>query len=64
MLTPLASGLPFSWSRYMFAAWPAFIVAAHLLVRRPALTRVIVALVLAALTLDRLVVWHQGSFIG
>jgi hypothetical protein len=63
-LTPLASGLPFSWSRYMLAAWPAAIVGAELLLRRPVLTRAVVLAMLAVVTVNRLSVWHDGLFIG
>jgi hypothetical protein len=64
LLAPLSSGLIFSWSRYMLAAWPALLVGAEVVERRPAATKVVLAVVCAVLTVDRVLAWHAGRFIG
>jgi hypothetical protein len=64
VLAPLSSGLIFSWSRYMLAAWPALLVGAELAERRPFVTKVILATLLVILSVNRIEVWHAGKFIG
>jgi hypothetical protein len=64
ILTPLASGLAFSWLRYMMAAWPLYLVAADWLQRRIRATWVVVGVTLAFTTWRVLVAWNDGSFIG
>jgi Gpi18-like mannosyltransferase len=64
VLAPLSSGLIFSWSRYMLIAWPALLVGAEVVERRPFVAKVIVATLLAILTVNRIGVWHAGTFIG
>jgi hypothetical protein len=64
VLAPLSSGLIFSWSRYMLAAWPALLVGAEVLQRRPFATKVAIATLLAILGVNRIDVWHDGRFIG
>jgi hypothetical protein len=64
VLAPLSSGLLFSWSRYMLVAWPALLVGAEVIDRRPPATRLAIAALLAILTVNRILVWHDGWFIG
>jgi hypothetical protein len=64
ILTPLASGLAFSWLRYLMVAWPLYFVAADWLRQRPRIVWVVVALGLAVLSAQRLVAWNNGYFIG
>jgi hypothetical protein len=64
VLAPLSSGLLFSWSRYMLAAWPALLVGAEVIERRPIPTKVALATLLVILTVNRILVWHDGWFIG
>jgi hypothetical protein len=64
ILAPLASGLAFSWLRYMSAAWPLYLVAADWLRRRPVPARVVVAVVLAGFSVNRIFIWSSGQFIG
>ena len=61
---PLVTGLLFSWSRYMLAAWPASIVAAEALKRRPRMTYVLLGSAMLFLSLHRVFDWHRGVFIG
>jgi hypothetical protein len=63
-LTPLATGLLFSWSRYMLAAWPACIIAAHELRRRPRATTILLGAAMLILSVHRVYDWHRGIFIG
>jgi hypothetical protein len=64
VLAPLSSGLIFSWSRYMFAAWPAILVGAEAVDRSPRTTKVALAALLCVLTVNRVIWWHDGQFIG
>jgi hypothetical protein len=64
VLAPLSSGLIFSWSRYMLAAWPALLVGAEVIERRPLVTKLTIATLLAILSVNRIDVWHDGRFIG
>jgi hypothetical protein len=63
IVTPLASGLAFSWLRYMTAAWPLYLVAAEWLRGRGRVTWIAIAMLFVALTVQRLVAWHDGYFI-
>jgi hypothetical protein len=64
VLAPLSSGLLFSWSRYMMSAWPAFLVGAEVVSRRPRATQIAIATLFVILTVNRILVWHDGWFIG
>jgi hypothetical protein len=60
----LASGLKFSWARYMLDAWPGFIVAADWMHRRPRVARWALLTLFVLLTVNRYQQWGAGSFIG
>ena len=64
VVAPLVSGLELSWTRYMYSAWPAFIVAAGWFdtLSRPA--RLTIAVCLAAATFGCIQDWHNGYFIS
>jgi hypothetical protein len=64
ILAPLASGLTSSWTRYVYAAWPAFIVAATLFERASRPARWTLAVCLTYITLASLHNWHAGYFIS
>ena len=42
----------------------AFLVGADVIARRPVATKVVLALLLGVLTVNRILVWHDGWFIG
>lgn len=62
--TPLCSGLLFSWSRYMLAAWPAAIALGQLLTTRPRTTRVLLTVAAGIVAAQRVHAWHHGFFVG
>jgi hypothetical protein len=64
VLAPLSSGLLFSWSRYMLAAWPAVLVGAEVVDRRPTATKVVLVIACVVISINRILVWHDGWFIG
>jgi hypothetical protein len=64
LLGPLTAGLMFSWHRYSYAAWPLVVFAADALTRRPRWMTGAVLAVLAAVTVERLLAWHDYVFIG
>jgi hypothetical protein len=64
LLGPLTAGLMFSWHRYAYAAWPLVVFAADALTRRPRWVTAGVFAVLASVTVERILAWHDRVFIG
>ena len=60
----LASGLMFSWSRYMLDAWPGFLVMGAWLSKKPKILKVAVVCALVALTVNRINALDAGVFVG
>ena len=60
----LASGLMFSWSRYMLDAWPGFLIMGAWLAKQPKLLKVATVCALVALTINRVSALNAGGFVG